>query len=111
MNKDNVRKWVAALRSGKYEQTTSFLYDNGRYCCLGVLCEIAGIQHEGRFFDGEDNFLPARAKDWIGVFDSDPLIGPNEASALNDEHGKTFSEIADLIEYYWLDSESAVEAK
>lgn len=40
-------RWVAALRSGKYEQTSSCLCnitDNGNsYCCLGVACNLAGI--------------------------------------------------------------------
>jgi hypothetical protein len=33
-------KWVAALRSGKYEQGRGALNHNG-FCCLGVLCEVA----------------------------------------------------------------------
>ena len=38
------RKWLAALRSGKYKQGDAFLYnkDDNSYCCLGVLCEIEG---------------------------------------------------------------------
>lgn len=36
-------QWVAALRSGRYTQTTGYLYkseggDPG-FCCLGVLCD------------------------------------------------------------------------
>lgn len=34
-------KWVAALRSGEYEQGRSYLNRDGKYCCLGVLCELA----------------------------------------------------------------------
>lgn len=40
-------KWLAALRSGEYEQGTSCLYSttrestNPQYCCLGVLCDLA----------------------------------------------------------------------
>jgi hypothetical protein len=38
-------KWVAALRSGKYEQGTNVLRSEwGSYCCLGVLCDV----HEPR---------------------------------------------------------------
>lgn len=35
-------KWIAALRSGEYKQGTGRLYDDltGRFCCLGVLCEV-----------------------------------------------------------------------
>lgn len=34
-------KWVAALRSGDYEQAQAVLrsYDD-KYCCLGVLCDV-----------------------------------------------------------------------
>lgn len=39
-----VRRWVRALRSGKYKQTASYLRrrDNGKvgHCCLGVLCDL-----------------------------------------------------------------------
>ena len=38
------RKWLAALRSGKYKQGDSLMYNknDNSYCCLGVLCEIEG---------------------------------------------------------------------
>jgi hypothetical protein len=35
-------KWVEALRSGKYQQLTpGGLREGDRFCCLGVLCDIA----------------------------------------------------------------------
>ncbi len=46
MNTELKRKWIAALRSGKYKQTAGSLCrtDNkgkpAAYCCLGVLCEV-----------------------------------------------------------------------
>lgn len=42
MNKKQkmVAKWVKALRSGKYKQTTGRLQDGKGYCCLGVACAI-----------------------------------------------------------------------
>ncbi|SRR6266851_10054158 len=43
MNADLKAKWVAALQSGKYLKGRYYLKDSqGRYCCLGVLCEILG---------------------------------------------------------------------
>lgn len=33
--------WVKALRSGEYEQGTHQLVGDNKYCCLGVLCDIA----------------------------------------------------------------------
>jgi hypothetical protein len=50
MRKDVAEKWVAALRSDKYEQGTSALCTliphfeseeiDEQFCCLGVLCQI-----------------------------------------------------------------------
>jgi hypothetical protein len=62
MNSEKKTKWVEALRSGEYEQGASFLVQQPasakgkpRYCCLGVLCDLAikdGV--EGiRFIEGE----------------------------------------------------------
>jgi hypothetical protein len=34
------REWIAALRSGEYEQGRGSLCRNGRYCCLGVACAV-----------------------------------------------------------------------
>lgn len=34
-------RWINALRSGDFPQTRFKLADDGGYCCLGVLCEIA----------------------------------------------------------------------
>jgi hypothetical protein len=50
---DLIDKWLAALRSGKYEQGTSFLryqFEGGeKHCCLGVLCDIAdGVEWKKR---------------------------------------------------------------
>mgnify|MGYP007046850129 CR=1 FL=1 len=45
MKKDIAKKWVKALRSGKFKQGQGTLkqYDsegNIKHCCLGVLCEL-----------------------------------------------------------------------
>ena len=45
---DLIRRWEAALRSGRYNQGVSLLkYEDKsetvRYCCLGVLCEVGGL--------------------------------------------------------------------
>ena len=33
-------KWLEALRSGEYSQTTETLKDENGFCCLGVLCDV-----------------------------------------------------------------------
>lgn len=42
MDKRLKKKWVKALRSGEYEQGRGHLCRDGKYCCLGVLCVVAG---------------------------------------------------------------------
>lgn len=41
MNKEIKERWIAALRSGEYSQSSGYLSTDEGYCCLGVLCEIA----------------------------------------------------------------------
>lgn len=45
MRKAIAMKWVAALRSGAYKQTTSRLRDDKGFCCLGVLCNVHAQEH------------------------------------------------------------------
>lgn len=111
MNKEIKQKWVKALRSGKYKQTRSKLKStNGRFCCLGVLCDIYAKENGLRcsrhndvamgIFDSLE-LLPDEIKDWADV-DNDPILylkeGTKTLTCLNDEDGKSFKEIADLIE-------------
>lgn len=90
-------KWVSALRSGKYKQTTGIMYDQGAHCCLGVLCEVAGAKRRGgRFIHKRTNgiyLLPEALRKQVA------LDGQQEShlTRLND-HGKTFDQIADYIE-------------
>lgn len=45
MNPEIKRRWITALRSGKYPQGKGALHtvfpDSETFCCLGVLCELA----------------------------------------------------------------------
>jgi hypothetical protein len=40
MKKTDIRKWVKALRSGKYKQSKGSLQVYGGFCCLGVACSV-----------------------------------------------------------------------
>jgi hypothetical protein len=44
MNTKLKSTWVEALRSGQYPQTTGTLHDVVGYCCIGVLCKVAGLE-------------------------------------------------------------------
>lgn len=115
--------WVAALRSGRYQQTTgklTRLTDDGQpraCCCLGVLCEVAlesGVElalyrteYGTRHYDREDNFLPTRVREWAGLGAVDPEVTRTRAdgtevtsslSFLNDEVRLSFEQIAVLVE-------------
>lgn len=118
MNKEIAKEWVAVLRSGIYKQAIGRLKKEDGYCCLGVLCLIA--KEKGAvdidfvrsddggcyfYFDeaAADNpnvgitLLPKSVIDWAGMsswngnYPTGILSGDNDA-------GKTFAEIADIIE-------------
>lgn len=104
------KKWVAALRSGKYKQGKGALHrKNGdKFCCLGVLCNLAvkagviaapKLISDGQFsYEGRAGTLPTKVTTWA------KLRSPNgdnrfwnSLDAMNDD-GKRFSTIAKFIE-------------
>ena len=99
------KKWVEALRSGKYKRGEGKLREGDYFCCLGVLTDIA-VQ-EGVIQQFPDKcYLPLELKAWSGLNDTagtyyresrDDLSGLDSLASQND-HGKSFAEIADIIE-------------
>lgn len=101
------RRWVEALRSGKYEQGRSWLHKQGRFCCLGVACEVMGVEWAGEEededgyyyamnlldFPGHSSILPPELTQRLGISTDDH----NALAELNDE-GVPFCDIATLIE-------------
>lgn len=89
------KKWVEALRSGKYKQGLGQLRygrgNNERYCCLGVAACLLGTIDT--YFNGVGSLYD---KDvlaiQLSVEDEDSLID------LNDGEKLTFEEIAYYIE-------------
>lgn len=102
MKKDIAMKWVEALRSGKYKQTRGTLKNNEGFCCLGVLCEINGID-----MTVQSEAYPKIKYD-LGLNDDLGLSKDRyfSLSSLND-HGienlerLTFDEIADIIQIFY----------
>lgn len=111
------KKWVEALRSGKYLQGKGYLAqqdDSGeyRYCCLGVACEILReelnleISGKGRQKEYHYNSYSLLPKIVAVVSNLNTQEGGfrdkngNEIclTSLNDDTKKTFAEIADIIE-------------
>ena len=99
MNKKLKQKWVKALRSGRYKQTTGMLQLGRAYCCLGVLCRIAGARKRPRtnefVWRGEADWseLPDTMRADLGL----DLKAEGHLVNMNDG-GKTFDQIADYIE-------------
>jgi hypothetical protein len=102
----NAQKWVDALRSGKYQQATSFLRNGDRFCCLGVACDISGIGNwSGNSYVikgyGSSKLIPDEVQKWLGLRDNAGYIsGDPEGThlAFENDHGATFERIASLIE-------------
>ena len=109
MNEQVKQKWLSALRSGHYKQTQGLLHDGSGFCCLGVLCDLYGKEHNVEWKLAEDDYsnnyefqeeperLPLLVIEWAGVKQDYPEICETSLAELNDT-GSTFNEIADLIE-------------
>ena len=121
MNQQIKQQWVAALRSGDYQQTTGELRNGSGFCCLGVLTDLylkeVGVEWMGNDEDGfmfpkfNEEVLPYEVMDWadlscdnpeVTVERFSPIVGQNVScnvplSDLNDtDHD--FKMIAALIE-------------
>lgn len=112
MNEDFKKKWVEALRSGKYPQARGHLRTDSGYCCLGVALDLINPNNWksmpcGSVFgwgDGTYLELPPRSQ-WelhTGLQQNDPAVLVDGKSitltSLNDEDGLSFEQIAAYIE-------------
>jgi len=108
-------QWTAALRSGEYRQGQAVLRSiNDRFCCLGVLCDLAekaGVIRAHKTpddwaYDGEDAYLPEAVMDWAGITDTSPRVVNVHSTmeedptltTLNDDDEWDFAQIADAID-------------
>lgn len=110
MDPEIKRRWVAALRSGQYKQGRDRLKDFNRYCCLGVLVDLADKDKSTDISwadaHGHDA-LPRSVAKWAGTVINPRVTIPHQGEGserlshslgyLND-FGYSFNEIADLIE-------------
>lgn len=109
---NNVKLWLEALRSGNYQQGYFTLAGGGKFCCLGVACDLYqknvgdlkinikfgdGLDEDEVFYDESSTFLPDKVSQWLGGI-------PQKIQGLltyeNDIENKSFIEIADIIEKY-----------
>lgn len=117
-------KWVAALRSGQFNQGMGALRRGDSYCCLGVLCHlaveegvipgpIAGTFHPdpGMYvygadaYEGKAAYLPHDVVVWAGLDSASPRFrsptGELEDLARLNDVGTPFSQIAATIEKHF----------
>lgn len=103
MKKEVMKKWVKALRSGKYKQGRSLMYNEyeNTYCCLGVLCAINGIElDEGQSVIKSQHISKLDISTVSGELPKTYKVGgykKYQLSALNDS-GLSFKQIANIIE-------------
>lgn len=115
MKKYIKERWLTALRSGKYPQGKGWLNQDGKFCCLGVLAEIAvedGVVQPDpdrgvvryRSRDGiiAHSFLSPALMEWSGIADDEGEFlneqdNYEQLTTLNDR-GMSFNDIADVIE-------------
>ncbi len=105
INREQFNKWLRALKSGRYEQTSGTLQDEHGYCCLGVACKVLipkgklemkeeeneeGEMVKTKFIKGDlprdQKYAPA----WLEEIASLKIEPSNEGD------GKTTGEITDL---------------
>ncbi len=118
ISRDELRKkWIEALRSGKYKQGRNALRpDEDCYCCLGVLCDVSGfgqwgsglfkshylLEHERRF-EHYDTGLPSSLRQAVGLTEDHEVLLVN----LNDCGDKaTFPVIAEKLEQIFEEGEA-----
>lgn len=100
------REWVEALRSGKWRQAKGVLKNGDSFCCLGVACEISGLgewkvpeEEDREKYLGAATVLPEEVMDFFSFKDEFGSHENLDSSLTRDnDSGKSFSEIADIIE-------------
>lgn len=101
MDADIKSKWIAALRSGEYQQGTAQLMqdhpDGYKFCCLGVLCDI--IDKEGWDLDHPThrNCAALPSREILRKADI-PMTEAEYLAVYNDFEAWSFNRIADYIE-------------
>lgn len=109
MNEKIKKLWRADLISGEYIQGYDALHSNGKFCCLGVLCDLYAKEKGVNWTSIPNDFnrlsihgakliLPDEVVEWAELENESPMVGGYHLTEMNDEEGKSFKQIADLIE-------------
>ena len=124
MKQPIMKKWVAALRSGEYEQITGGLSSDVAgtnltgFCCLGVLTDLCAkdsdLPLEALLSIKQDGGLCLDVEKWAGMGtdmgflpkmvpvepEYEDSLTHDDLANLNDS-GADFNRIADVIEEHW----------
>lgn len=118
MTEADKKLWIAALRSGKIEQGKGRLEDyKGAMCCLGVVCSLiiperklvlsgGPCYRDSNRFGHDAMYLPFDIAGRLGISRQGtlPFLDKNgeviTLAGCNDL-GLSFSQIADLIEFFF----------
>lgn len=101
MKKNIKKKWLAALKSGEYEQgqgTLVRIEESGkRYCCLGVLCHL-WAKEKHKKMPQYDAMPPDNVLDWAGLNEKDAicLAHVNDSNDI-DQFKKVIEEIKESV--------------
>lgn len=121
MNPDIKAEWLKRLRSGDYQKGVGYLNRNNKFCCLGVLCEMAAeadivvamphrefVRYQSVAYspDSADRVLPDAVMEWAGLTECNPgfhnvdvdRYGPATAIAGLNDRTTDFVLVAEVIE-------------
>lgn len=99
MDKVLKTKWIKALESGDYMQGKSWLRVVSEvggpitYCCLGVLCEVAGL---GDTITNGQQYLDSEQLLKVGLKESQQI----KFATFNDNKRMDFMQIASVIDAF-----------
>lgn len=94
-----LEEWPEALESGEFKQGKGCLLEDGKYCCLGVACELLSrkrlLPRNGVNGWIDLSALPQKAQDLLGI----STVGHYRRTSLAtlNDRGKSFKQIAKLI--------------
>ncbi len=103
INKEVIKRWIKALRSGDYKQIIGTLRHDDKFCATGVLCDLHakeyGIEWKIREMLRSDLYFsastwpPDEVLRWAGLNNAQTQV----IASWNDD-GTSFKEIATHIE-------------
>lgn len=90
MDRELIKSWVNALRSGKYSQIRDRLKIDDCYCCLGVAAEI---HPKCSFVDSFDVMNVEKLDEYTFITNQHTHLSPKVKS----DFGLTFDSVAELL--------------